>query len=548
MMHDSQQKEWQPEPVDTVWFIEAPGKANSLQALLRSLGHDVRVQATKGHFMTMPDMLTDTGIDENMHDFARAPKDPVLYRRIRAEARSARNVVIATDADMEGDVIAWDVAEVIRDIHPSPMRVKVRAMDADSIREAMEQALPVKKEDAIAGRARALVDRAIGSAMARKGLGAGRVSCGMLGLVVHGKVSTGRLTLTAEATDGGRPWKLTLPVKSPLTRDVARRLEGLPMPDMGIARSEPFSFSPGHMGDIMVRSSEVLGLKPAQTAAAMQTAYETGRLSYPRATSRGMTRAAARKMRKILGQGFDDRRVKEKAPSDVHDAPHPIGDFNPAHNPERLGEVEGVRTLIGRDLVRCGQRHMREYADTAPLKAFLTGKGIPAEVVTLLVKSEWFRESGPAYPGRENYVEQELIDITPEQALLEACMAAGLGKASTWSTHIESFLEKGLVTDRMELTAEGQTMAASLPQDLLNPRLSVAIEGICEKGASLTQDTPAGKEPWEHMAGKIVGSMPARISSAIRSVLSSPQPRVDHRRVMEPSGPENGAGIKQEAS
>src|SRR3546814_15394932 len=93
---------------------EAPGKARQLEPVLAKLGLDARVQATKVHLMSMPGRLTPIGIDRSMRDFARAPLDPTIALRIREEVAKAGRVVIATDADAEGDVIAWDVAEIGR--------------------------------------------------------------------------------------------------------------------------------------------------------------------------------------------------------------------------------------------------------------------------------------------------------------------------------------------------------------------------------------------------------------------------------------------------
>src|SRR3546814_18737427 len=112
--------------------------------------------------MSMPGRLTPIGIDRSMRDFARAPLDPTIAHRIREEVAKAGRVVIATDADAEGDVIAWDVAELIRDIHPDPVRVRLRGMDAESIRAAIVNPSPVRREDAIPGRTRATPARQAG--------------------------------------------------------------------------------------------------------------------------------------------------------------------------------------------------------------------------------------------------------------------------------------------------------------------------------------------------------------------------------------------------
>lgn len=532
------QQEWVPQPIEAVWFIEAPGKARHLEAILARLEVPARVQATKGHFMGMPSSLTEMGVDTKFHDHGRRPLDNVLYQRIRAEARAAGRVIIATDADAEGDVIAWDIAVAISDIHSDCLRVRLKALDDESILAALAGAAPVRKEDAIPGRTRALVDRAIGSAFASKGVQAGRVTSAMLGLVRRGEVAIEQMTLTADARSGGRPWRLTLPVTGVLDSPTARRLTTMTLPAMGVRQAVHHQYRPAHMGDVMIRASKVMGMKPRETAAAMQTAYETGRLSYPRSSARAMSHATARRLRKILKTGFDDTLVARSQATDTHDAPSPVGDFNPSHDPAKMGHVEGVRVLIGRDLVKCGQRHTREIADTSPLDAFLTGQGVAQGVRELLLKAEWYREQGPVYPGRESYVESGVETLPTETAILSACLGANLGRASTWSSHVGNFAESGLVEIRenaLVLSDRGQALANRLPQELMSARLSSAIEGICDRGRDALKGDYQGREPWEVLAGSIIKALPASISGPILNELTPEIPREDFRHSLGPT-------------
>src|SRR3546814_10398403 len=81
-------------------------------------------------------------------------------------------------------------------------------------------------------------------------------------------------------------------------------------PAVGIAKaSPPLPCPPGHMGDIMVRAGDTLGIGPREAERSMQRVYEGGLLSYPRAGSRGVSRTVARKLAKLFkdaGQRFDD--------------------------------------------------------------------------------------------------------------------------------------------------------------------------------------------------------------------------------------------------
>ncbi len=521
-----------------LWIIEAPGKARTLEGILTRLGREARVQATKGHILSMPDKLTPLGIDRNFHEFARAPRDMEVVKRLRELAREAQSVIVATDADQEGDVIAWDVADLLSDIVPKPLRVKLRGMDDESVQDAIATAQPVSKEDAIPGRTRALVDRLIGKTFSRDGVAVGRVGTAILGLVVNTHPCVHRLRLSAPAKDGGRPWLAECDVKAPLTMVEAERLRLLPLPMLDIGEAAPFTAPPGHMGHIMVRAAERLDLPPGETAKAMQRTYESGRLSYPRSSSGGMSRSASRKMRKIFeaaGGKFNDSLVVEKAADEVHDAPHPIGRIDLSLDPRKLGSDEGVRLMIARDLVRTGQKHVRQKAATSVLERYLVAEGFTAGVAEFIAGLDWRRDQGPRYPGQESWSKSDVVKRRSDAVLLEATIDAGLGRPSTWANHIDGFLSRGLVDDNLSLTQKGRTWAASSPAALMDPRISAAIERACEKVDSRLFATP-GVEPWEASAKRILGALPPDIAALLAATTSAepPQPRRDYKAMAEP--------------
>ncbi len=67
----------------------------------------------------MPKRATPLGIDRASATSSRKLIDPLIGQRLREAAMESDNVFVATDADQEGDVIAWDVAELLSDIrHP----------------------------------------------------------------------------------------------------------------------------------------------------------------------------------------------------------------------------------------------------------------------------------------------------------------------------------------------------------------------------------------------------------------------------------------------
>jgi DNA topoisomerase-1 len=518
--------------MDNLFIIEAPGKIKALESILTRLGFPSRIQATKGHLMTMPERLKPLGIDCRMREFMRVPRDPALALRVRSECETAKRVYIATDADQEGDVIAWDVAELIKDIHPAPLRVKMKGMDEDSVREAIEQATPVRKEDAIAGRTRAIVDRLIGANFSTGDVSVGRISTALLGLVHRDHPAVHRLRLVAPSKEGGRPWVAETDLKDPLDKAMALRLSRIDFPAFDMSGDDgPRVTTPKHMGDILVEAGDKLDLSPKEASDSMQRLYEAGRLSYPRAGSRGVSDSVARKIADIFrkaGYQVQADNYARKSDDAVHDAPYPIGKTDPNLDPKKLGQDESVRQVVARGLVKSGFKSTTQKATTEGLADFLLSRGFPSAVAKLVAALPWTREHGPRVPGQEAWPESGIISRRPDTVLLECAIKAGLGRPSTWPTHIQSFMNRGLVDDDLRLTERGTEWLQSSPSELLDPRVSAAIEKACEnRGPRLMSDSD--REPWEILSEAIVQRLPERIQRTMIASVSAepPHPKYD---------------------
>lgn len=514
-----------------LFVIEAPGKVRTLQAILERLGHDARIQATRGHLFQMPEKLDNVGIDRGLREFERKPRDLSVIDWLRKEAALSEEVYIATDADAEGDVIAWDVAETIRDLHPEPMRVRLKGMDDDSVREALVEATPLKKADAIPGRTRAIIDRLIGVGFSANGVAVGRVGTALLGLVQRDMPNVRQVKLAAPAKDGGRPWVADGEIGGSLTLEVANRLVRLDLPALEVKASIDAVGKPDHTGDIMVRAGDKLDMSPAEVSKSMQRLYEGGRLSYPRSGSRGLSPSVALKMAAVLrkaGYTADGKAIAGKPEGGAHDAPYPIGPVDPGKDPEKLGHDEGVRTLISRGMVKSAQHRKEEIPLLPELVQFLVRNGFSQDVAAAVGKLPWRREIGPRYPGQESWPESEIVVRRADTVLLERAVRNNLGRPSTWANHVENFMQRGLVDDDMRLTQKGRDWIAASPKELLDPRISAAIEAACEKHTAEMLEHP-DREPWELNAERIIKALPPAIKAVVDGLVMHevPRPKID---------------------
>jgi DNA topoisomerase-1 len=102
-------------------IVESPAKARTLG---RYLGTGYAVVASVGHVRDLP--KNDLGIDVE-HGFEPhyelLPAKRRVISDIRAAARDAEQILLATDPDREGEAIGWHLAELLRDTGKPIQRV-----------------------------------------------------------------------------------------------------------------------------------------------------------------------------------------------------------------------------------------------------------------------------------------------------------------------------------------------------------------------------------------------------------------------------------------
>jgi DNA topoisomerase-1 len=400
------------------------------------------------------------------------------------------------------------------------------------VREALADLKPVSREAAVPARTRAIIDRLIGIGYSKNGIAVGRVSTALLGLVNQTGPGVHRLRLSAPSKDRGRPYLAECDVTGPLTLDVARRLEALELPALELKSRTPAVSRPGHTGDIMVAVGDELDISPASVGQSMQRVYEAGKLSYPRAGERAFSATVALKFAEVLRKAgyptVKPTNYPDKPADGVHDAPHPIGKVDLAHDPRTLGNDEGTRAIIARGLVRAGQDRTIELALTAPLGPHLAQNGFSSAVIAHVMGLDWRRDVGPRCPGQEAWPESEVVTRRADVVLLERAISVGLGRPSTYGKHIEKFMERGLVDKDLALTSKGKAWIAASPGALLDPRVSVAIEGACERCPARFHEDP-DREPWEMNAERIFKAMPPDVREVMGALIANeaPRPRID---------------------
>lgn len=591
--------------MQAVVIIEAHGKIRAWSRILRDIGISATILATGGHLCAFPDSLFPIGIRleaGSTLDPTRRPDPERLARLLDAirEAPDGARIFIATDHDVEGDVIALDVIEALlaenRSLVDRIFRLRPAAITAEGVRAALAAATPLRASatrtvsDAVQGRARAVSDRWIGAAFSRlAGLPVGRVRSALLGAVfllgrapslLRGRPETGEITLQARSASGGRPFFARVPLTGQEDPDriaqlirIARRFEGGLVP--GVVRI-PMSLSaavaprfgsarPFNTGDVLIHAARHHGVSISQGMRGLQDAYLQGFSSYPRTDGREISReSAARVVRLGYACGLENldadylsgQIANANAGPVVHEGLHPVPSMT-SENMERL------RGLVRRPIPAApeGGRSREDVADIIitliARRAFEAareitlqrghwrrdnGSGVSEEDARLLEDLDWFQEDGFAFPWSRDLV-TKVRQWPMEAILLEMMIQEGLGRPSTYAAHVKvamasADIEPGVFPAPPRPSPQGVTSLKRTPSTIWNPATCRMIEAAIENSGNMLKEDLSWplQERARHRVTAWFDRLPQDIQDTLLAALS--EGRGDRTRGLVLSQPE----------
>ena len=168
-------------------IVESPTKAKTIKKFLPAR---FVVKASVGHVRDLP--KSTLGVDVE-HDFTpryltiKGKGD--IIKELKAAAKSASDVYLATDPDREGEAIAWHLAEILK--LDNPKRIELHEITRDAALAAIADPHAIDMPRVNAQQARRILDRLVGYkispllwAKVRGGLSAGRVQSVAVRLIV----------------------------------------------------------------------------------------------------------------------------------------------------------------------------------------------------------------------------------------------------------------------------------------------------------------------------------------------------------------------------
>ncbi|HET9001704.1 MAG TPA: type I DNA topoisomerase [bacterium] len=317
--------------------VESPTKARTVKKLL---DRKFEVIASMGHVKDLP--RSQLGVDVE-HEFTPKyvvpkGKGPVI-KELKAAAKKASAVYLATDPDREGEAISWHLATILNPLNPKIKRIEFHEVTRDAIRRALQAPRDIDTSLVNAQQARRILDRLVGYKLSpllwrkvRGGLSAGRVQSVAVRLICEREAEIEAFVPQEYWSIAARLARDTEPAPF-LARLVSKNGEKIDIPNEATARAivqelEPLPFTvseirrrdqqrhpaaPFTTSTLQQEANRKLGYSAARTMVVAQQLYEgldvgdegtVGLITYMRTDAVRVADEAQHQAREYVTQAF----------------------------------------------------------------------------------------------------------------------------------------------------------------------------------------------------------------------------------------------------
>ena len=161
-------------------IVESPSKAKTIG---KYLGADYVVKASMGHLRDLPKSKMGVDLENDFTpQYIPVRGKESLIKELKAAAKDAQTVYLATDPDREGEAISWHLKELLNLPDEKAHRVTFHEITQKVVKESIQKPREIDYDLVDAQQARRILDRIVGYQLSpllwkkvRRGLSAGRV-------------------------------------------------------------------------------------------------------------------------------------------------------------------------------------------------------------------------------------------------------------------------------------------------------------------------------------------------------------------------------------
>ena len=475
-------------------IVESPKKAELISGFLKKHQlNDYKVMASAGHVRDLKQHSFSVNVEDHFRpEYVITEDKKSLVRELKAAAKKADLVYLASDEDREGEAIAWHLSEALELKPEKTRRIVFHEITAEAFLHALEHPREVNMNLVDAQQARRVLDRIVGFELSpvlwkriRPSLSAGRVQSVAVRLIVDRERE-----ITAFVPQSSYRLQATfvLPSGERLLTELNHRFATEAEAEALMTRCTTADFSIGAITRRAARRSPAapfttstlqqeaahkLGYSVSQTMRLAQSLYESGHITYMRTDSVNLSSQAlgaiARQIEKHPGKEYHQPRrfqTKSKGAQEAHEAIRPTyidrERVGGTAQEQRLYDLIRKRTLASQMADAEIERTTvsipvsgTDYAFTAQgevitFRGFLdvymesTGEEGNAEVTKLLpAVKEREALSLEALTGEERFTQRPARYT--EASMVSKMEELGIGRPSTYAPTIQTIQNRGYV-------------------------------------------------------------------------------------------------------
>ena len=332
-------------------IVESPAKAKTIE---KFLGKDFKVLSSYGHIRDLKKKEFSIDVDKNFKPAYEIPADKkALVNTLKAEAKEAETVWLASDEDREGEAIAWHLYEVLKLKPENTKRIVFHEITKGAILKAIEQPRDIDLNLVNAQQARRILDRIVGFDLSpvlwrkvKPSLSAGRVQSVAVRLIVerereiHAFKSEAAYRVIAVFLVPDTDGKL-VEMKAELSRRIKTKEEAkaflnacqgatFTIEDITTRPVKKTPPAPFTTSTLQQEAARKLGYTVAQTMMIAQRLYESGFITYMRTDSVNLSEYATASSKDAIIHMMGERYVhprhfetKTKGAQEAHEAIRP---------------------------------------------------------------------------------------------------------------------------------------------------------------------------------------------------------------------------------
>ncbi|MBP5712279.1 MAG: type I DNA topoisomerase [Prevotella sp.] len=423
-------------------IVESPAKAKTIE---KFLGQDFKVMSSYGHIRDLKKKEISINMDNLNPDYEIPEEKRKLVADLKAKAKKAKTIWLASDEDREGEAISWHLCEVLGLDEEKTNRIVFHEITKTAILDAIKHPRHLDMNLVNAQQARRLLDRLVGFKLSpvlwrkvKPALSAGRVQSVAVRLIVereremqafksepYYRISAvftilnpknGEMEVKAELDTRFKTHEEALAFLEKC-KDASFVVDTVSKKPVKRTPAPPFTTS-----TLQQEAARKLGFSVSQTMMVAQRLYENGFITYMRTDSVNLSKlclsTSKEEVTKLYGKEYSQTRnfhTKTKGTQEAHEAIRPTDmksmEINGTAQEKRLYDLIWKRTAASQMADAQMEKTTTEILIQHPTLGTMENKFIAnGEVITFDGFLKVYRES----TEDDENGQEEFSNVLPE--------------------------------------------------------------------------------------------------------------------------------------